>query len=507
MNTLTLIAPSGEQSIPFLPGETLLAALRRAGLAPDAPCGGRGTCGKCRVTLREPDGSERTVSACAVSARDDMIVLAPERADMDVLQPAAAPFEERRTSGAVYAAADIGTTTVACLLTDGEGRVLDSVGEGSAQSAFGADVIARIQAAAGEQTALTAAVRTQLARMLSTLCARRGLSPETPGGMAVAGNTTMLHLLAGLSPESIGVAPYRPLSRFGAEVPAGELGLPLRGKVYLCPAVSGYVGGDITADLLALDADRWEKPALLVDVGTNGEMAIGCGKRFVCCAAAAGPAFEGAQIACGMTAAPGAVTAVTLCDGALGVEVYGGGPARGLCGSGLMDAAAVMLELGAMLPDGRILNPERDELPPAARPYLTLRDGKPVFVLAPEVYVTQKDIRSLQLGKAAIAAGIALLLDEWTARGGKRPETLLLAGGFGSHLRPESAARIGMIPAFLLPGARAVGNTAALGAALAAPSDANRARLAALAEHMDYVELAELPAFNDRFVEEMGFPI
>ena len=267
------------------------------------------------------------------------------------------------------------------------------------------------------------------------------------------------------------------------------------------------MGGDITADLLAAELDRADKPVLLIDVGTNGEMALGCGDHFICCSTAAGPAFEGAQISCGMTAASGAISAVEWVDGALRCSVIGGEDGVGLCGSGLIDAMAVMLTLGAVDETGRMLDidEDEDEIPDEARPYLFLVDDEPAFRLTDKVWVTQGDVRKLQLGKGAIAAGVRILIDSYGV-GYDGIGELLLAGGFGSYIRPESAARIGLIPAPLLPVTRAVGNTAAQGARMALVSGQARERLAALQKNMDYKELSGLPEFNTAYMEAMMFP-
>ena len=490
------------------PGQTLLDALRDV-VQLRAPCGGNGSCGKCAVLLVEPEG-ERKVLACQTPARDGMVVRVPRQDPLQVALAGEAQTDLTPDPGlAGYGVAcDIGTTTVVCRLVElSTGKALAVLGQGNAQCGFGADVISRIKAAMeGQLPQLTHAIRAQLSGMILALCRQAGIGPEHISAMAVAGNTTMCHLLSGLDPAGLGAAPFTPLSRFGEPVPARDLELPFDGPVYLCPAVSGYVGGDITADLLAAGMDRMDRPALLIDVGTNGEMALGCGEHFVCCSTAAGPAFEGAQLSCGMTAAPGAISAVEWADGALRCATIGGREAVGLCGSGLLDAVAVMLELGAVDETGRMLDPEEDDIPPQAAPYLFLtEEEQPAFRLAPRVYITQGDVRKLQLGKGAIAAGVRVLLDAY----GIQPDQvgqLLLAGGFGSYLRPESAARIGLIPAELLPITRAVGNCAAEGARLALISTQARQRLARLQQTMSYLELSGLAAFNSAYMDAMMFP-
>lgn len=323
--------------------------------------------------------------------------------------------------------------------------------------------------------------------------------------MVVAANTTMCHLLAGLKPDSMGMAPFTPLSLFGDNHSAEEWGLGFDGEVYVIPGVSAYVGGDITADLMAAEMDREEKPVLLIDVGTNGEMALGCGDRFLCCSTAAGPAFEGAQISCGMTASMGAVSGVELKNGAPVIDVIGGGEACGICGSGLMDALAVMLEMGIMDETGLMLDPEEDEIPEEILPYLTLVEEEPAFYLGEHAYVTQGDVRKVQLGKGAIAAGIQVLLEK---AGVETAEVsrLYLAGGFGSFIRPESAARIGLIPRGLLPVTSALGNTAAMGAKMVLVSREAKSRLEKLRDNMTYLELSGMVEFNNAYMEQMMFP-
>jgi len=510
---ITLLLESGPLTVSAQPGQTLLDVIRaRDGLPVHAPCGGQGTCKKCTVYLSGPQG-ETAVLACRTPAEDGMVVRLPDAVPLSVQLSAdeedVLPITPDRGLSGYGVACDIGTTTVVCHLMElSTGRRVATVGEGNAQRPYGGDVIARIKASMeGRRSALTAAITGQLSRMIEALCRSAGIETAAVSRMAIAANTTMLHLLTGLSPDGIGQAPFTTESLFGDCWDPRTLGLPFDGEVYLLPAVSGYVGGDITADLLAVGMDGEDKPVLLIDVGTNGEMALGHGQHFTCCSTAAGPAFEGAQIHCGMTAAPGAISEVEYREGQLLCSVIGGGEAAGLCGSGLIDAMAVMLRLGAVDETGRMLDIEEDEgeIPEAALPYLFLLDDSPAFRLSGDVCVTQADIRKLQLGKGAIAAGVKILMDTYGA-GFDQIGGLLLAGGFGSYIRPESAARIGLIPSELLPVTRAVGNTAARGAQLALVSRAAREKLGALQENMQYYELSGLPAFNDAYMEAMMFP-
>ena len=508
-NTLRVRLDGEEAVVPFRPGETILEALRGlTGAGIHAPCGGRGTCGKCTVFLRDEAG-ERAVLACRTPARSGMCLRLPERSEDRVLtEGESAPVcPEEGLTGYGFAC-DIGTTTVACQLVDlSDGQVLAGAGEGNAQRPFGGDVISRISAwSEGHSGELTGAIRDQLGRMMDALCREKGVSPDRVRRVSVAANPTMCHLLAGLSPEGLGRAPFTPLSLFGTEDPARALGLPFDAPVYLLPAVSAYIGGDITAGMLAAGLDRGEENVLLLDVGTNGELVLSRGGELFCCSCAAGPAFEGAEITFGMTAAPGAVSAVTLEGERAVCSVLGGGEAVGICGSGLLDAVAVMLELGALEPSGRIPDPEEDDdIPAAALPYLTEYGGESAFRLTEKVFVTQRDVRKVQLGKAAVAAGVQVLLEQAGLEAGQVAR-LLLAGGFGSFLRPESAARVGLIPAELLPVTRGAGNTALAGARMALVSGEARNRLGGMADSARYFELSGLPAFNAAYVDEMAFP-
>ena len=511
--TITILSESGAKAIPAVPGQTLLDAIRaQEGLPIHAPCGGQGTCKKCTVYLSGPEG-ETAVLACRTPAEDGMVLRLPAAAPLAVQLTAdeedTLPVQPDEGLTGYGVACDIGTTTVVCHLMDlTTGRKVATVGEGNAQRPYGGDVIARIKASMeGRRPALTAAITGQLSRMIEALCASAKIGTDQISRMAIAANTTMLHLLTGLSPDGIGQAPFTTESLFGDDWDARSLSLPFDGPVYLLPAVSGYVGGDITADLLAVGMDGEDKPVLLIDVGTNGEMALGHGEHFTCCSTAAGPAFEGAQIHCGMTAAPGAVSEVEWKDGKVVCSVIGGGEAVGLCGSGLIDAMAVMLSVGAIDETGRMYDIDEDEgeIPETALPYLFLLDDSPAFRLTDKVCVTQADVRKLQLGKGAIAAGVKVLMDAYGAKF-EDIDGLLLAGGFGSYIRPESAARIGLIPAELLHVTRAVGNTAAKGAQLALVSQAARDKLTALQQDMKYYELSGLPAFNDAYMEAMMFP-
>ncbi|MBO5122272.1 MAG: 2Fe-2S iron-sulfur cluster binding domain-containing protein, partial [Oscillospiraceae bacterium] len=271
---MTIFVQQGNEKkeLTFTAGQTLLEILREAGYEVSAPCGGNGTCGKCTVYI-----AGEAHLACQTEAADGMMVELPHTAELEVALGSDAVFACDSGLSGYGVAVDIGTTTVACHLMNLEnGKTVAVAGEGNAQRSYGADVISRIQASVeGRLGEMAEVIRKQLGEMMKTLCREAKVSPAEVRFMTVAANTTMCHILAGLKPDTIGVAPFTPLSLFGDDYDAKAWGLPFDGRVYLAPSVSGYVGGDITADLLAVDMDKASKPVLLIDVGTNGEMALG----------------------------------------------------------------------------------------------------------------------------------------------------------------------------------------------------------------------------------------
>ena len=392
-------------------------------------------------------------------------------------------------SEALGAAIDVGTTTIALHLTNMEtGARLATVSGANAQIPYGADVTSRIRYCAenGYET-LTRVIREQIVSMINEACSLTGAKTEKIEHITIAANTIMQHLVAGYSPVDMGVAPFTPVSLFGEELPAWD-GLPIAGnaRIYYTPAISAYVGGDITAGLLAAGFEHTPYPAIFVDIGTNGEIVIKQENKYYCCATAAGPAFEGAEITMGMAATNGAIDHVIWNDG-IEFSTIGGGKPLGLCGSGLLDTLAVLLETGAVDETGRMLNQNKF--------WLEEQEG---------IYITAGDIRKMQLAKAAIAAGIQVLM-HYAGITVSDVKSLALAGGFGSYMDLKSAARIGLFPKSLLSTAKTLGNTAGEGAAMALCSENARERLNKIRSSCEYIELSASTFFNDKFVEQMKF--
>jgi uncharacterized 2Fe-2S/4Fe-4S cluster protein (DUF4445 family) len=417
-------------------------------------------------------------------------------------------------------AVDLGTTTIAAYLLDlGSGRAVDVLAAPNRQAELGADVLSRIAHAWARGVAeLQRRVSQQLNELAAALAARHGLARGDLLDVTVVGNTTMLHGLLGLDPVAIGEAPFVPTAVGAMACPAAEVGLELHpaARVRTVPAVAAYLGADTVAAVLATGLDAPGGPALLVDLGTNGEIVLRHGGGLLGCSTAAGPAFEGGRVRCGVAGVDGAVAGFTwpATSPMPAVTTIADAPAAGLCGAGLLAVVAALLDLGIVDEGGRLLATEElpDDVPAAARPRCVRLDGRPAFVVVPAeatadgapIVLTDRDVRELQLAKAAVAAGIATLL----AAAHVAPEAVgrvILTGGFGAYLDPAAAVRVGLLPAALGRAAEVVGNAAGLGAVMAATSVAHAERCAAIAARVSVVELSGSGAFAEAFVDRMGF--
>jgi uncharacterized 2Fe-2S/4Fe-4S cluster protein (DUF4445 family) len=416
---------------------------------------------------------------------------------------------------------DLGTTTVVATLLDlATGTPVAVSSMLNKQQPFGADVITRISATMLDPDALGRLrdrAQETLAELALEVCEKGGVAPEDVYEVALAGNATMTQLVLGMDPEPLGVAPFIMSTRSFETFRATELGLSLhpRATAYLFPALGAYVGGDIVAGILATGMTRDKRIRLFIDVGTNCEIVLGSAERVLTTAAPAGPAFEAAQIKCGMRAAEGAIETIKIDNGELKVGVIGDVAAQGLCGSGLVDACAELAREGFIDESGRYLADEAArELSPALADRLVMRGQERVFVLAwkgepgdveDSVFLSQRDVRELQFAKAAIATGWKILVDELGIDVSDISQ-VLLAGSFGSYLSPASAVRIGLVPR--LPVARiiAAGNVAGEGAKMVLLSAQERAQAMAVLEEVEYVELSGREDFQDMFVDLLKFP-
>ena len=485
-----------------LPGACLREILFEAGV--EFPCGGRGRCRGCRVRvlagdLPMTDDDRRLLDeaelaagwrlACRAEARNDLKlelaqwearILADDR-----------PFEFTPAPG-LGIAIDLGTTTIVGQLVDqSTGNVLAVESALNTQARHGADLMSRVEfgSARGGGETLTALIRGQLEQLIEKLLETQPCRGGELHQVVLVGNTVMHHLFCGFSVEALGHTPFESRSVGLQILRPGEVGWPLSEEVTLrfLPCLGGFVGSDILAGILATGLHEAERLTALLDLGTNGEIVVGNRDGLLCASTAAGPAFEGARISRGMRAASGAISAVRLVGDTIECQVLGQTDPRGICGSGLVDAAACGLDLGRIQPNGRL-------------------QGGADWKLVPSVALTQTDIRELQLAKGAIAAGLRLLATQLGASL-EDLDRVHLSGAFGNYINRASARRIGLLQA---PLDRIVpaGNTALLGAKLAllAPPDTDFT-YAALQQRIRHVCLHEDPAFQETYVDEMGFPV
>ncbi len=408
-------------------------------------------------------------------------------------------------------AVDLGTTTIVVYLVDLKtGRVLSTRADMNPQVSQGEDVISRIslcQDHPGQLGRLGGYARQCINDLAREACGEAGTAMDRIFDCVVVGNTAMHHIFLGLNPANLGRAPYTPVASAGLEVPAHELGLAVapRARVNMLPIKAGFVGADTVAVALALDADQVTEPTLMVDLGTNGEIILATKDEILCCSTAAGPAFEGGHIRCGMRAAAGAVDSVRVSEGDLSptLSVIGGGPPLGICGSGLVSLVSELIKNRAIVSAGGF---DRAYLGPHIRKG---SDGLEYVLAAAErasagrdLVLTHRDLSHLQLAKAAIHAGTSLMMAEM---GVTRLSRVLLAGAFGNYLDPIAACNMNMFPGVDPENVSGVGNAAGAGAIMALISRPQRDRAQYLAQHMRYMELAGHPGFKNAFVDGMTF--
>ena len=423
------------------------------------------------------------------------------------------------TTTSVYGLAlDIGTTTVVGALVNLDNGTVAAVQSSlNGQASYGADVIARISYAMQESNGLAllhAAITETISNLIEALVRASGVSREHIYEVVVVGNATMMHLLLRIDPRAMGVEPFIPAIQEPVTLAAEEIGVRLHpeARMTMIPHLGAYVGGDIVAGVLATNLVRHDddRLRLFIDVGTNGEIVLGSSIRALATSAAAGPAFEGAQITCGMRACEGAIEGVRM-DDDVHLQIIGGDVRPiGICGSGLIDAVAELLKSGLLDASGRLAFPDavRGRLPDRLVDRLAVKKGSLSFLLSSQaegIVLTQADIRALQFAKAAIASGAGMLM----AKMGVRPSDLhetLLAGAFGSYINPTSARAIGLVPWLPLDRITAVGNAAGEGAKIALLSYRERQAAFRIPEFIEYTELSGRPEFNEMFMKELAFP-
>jgi uncharacterized 2Fe-2S/4Fe-4S cluster protein (DUF4445 family) len=414
---------------------------------------------------------------------------------------------------------DLGTTTVVATLLDLESGQPAAVRSMlNRQQPFGADVITRISATMMDETAL-GQLRERAHETMATLCdevlAEAEVDRREVYEITVCGNVTMMQLALGIDPEPLSMAPFVVATHHFPPCRAADFGVSVhaRAPAFVFPSLGAYVGGDIVAGMLATGLTRDRRLRLFIDVGTNSEIALGSVDRVVATAAPAGPAFEAAQIRCGMRAAEGAIEGLRIVEDSLSLQVIGEAEPVGMCGSGLVDAVAELVQFGLLDHSGRFI-PDEDAavLSPALATRLTKIGAERVFVLhwrgddpADSIFLSQRDVRELQFAKASIATGWEILMSELGVEASDITQ-VLLAGSFGAYLTPLSAVRIGLVPKLALPRIVSAGNVAGEGAKIAALSLRERAEAESILVEVEYVELSGRADFNDRFIDQLAFP-
>ena len=566
-------------NLEVLEGTTLLEAQILAGLKPDAPCGGKGTCGKCLVEILESEGS-RIEKACSIEVHEDMkirvktkggkhqllmqgtereIILDPAitrqivkvekpnvehiNSEWDRIKKALSEKmkinEKDITSeislldsiyknmndndyllrsilfnheiidvfeddGETYSVAvDIGTTSIVCyLLEAGTGKELAVKSTLNPQSQYGADVIQRLNYAVENGVEpLTHEVRSAINNLINEAAKEAGISKEKIYLLSVVGNTCMHHLFLGITPNALGKAPYNPVIDDELILNSRDYKIDInkRGKILVLPNIAGFVGADTMGVVLATEFDTLSDLSLAIDIGTNGEMVMGNTDRMIACSTAAGPAFEGAKISCGMRGKEGAIERASFVNGKLEYKVIGEVQAEGICGSGLLDIIAAFVEEGVIDETGKF-----DLDNQACKDNLIEINGKKAFSITQKVYVSQGDVREVQLAKSAIAAGIHLMAETLGIEIGQIKK-VMIAGAFGNYMAPHSACVLGIIPKELEKRVIPIGNAAGEGAKIAALNIKDFYKAGEIAERIEFLELAVNPKFQDCFVDNLGF--
>jgi len=608
MNSVKVTFSPENIEVYVLPGTRIIEAAARAGIIIETPCGGKGTCGKCKVQVIEgkiePTSTEIKLInkydlnkgirlACESFINSSCVIHIPQEskhsvgrilttglkgkkeikpsiwkiymelsgstlenqtADLDMIRKVVPngfktdiyiirklseilresefkitcvfsgneliSIEKGDTTKINYGVAfDIGTTTlVGTLLDANTGQELSVTARMNPQSIYAADVISRINLVIQEKDGLEKLhyqLIGKMNEMIDELANNASIDKKNIYKIVAAGNSTMQHLLLKLNPKNLGSVPFSISVREGIEIKAKKIGIDINsdGSIFVFPNIAGFVGGDTVAGILATEIHKSKDIKLLIDIGTNGEIVLGNKNKLISASTAAGPAFEGARISQGMRASEGAIEKVILNED-VKFNVIGNIAPFGLCGTGLIDAVAQMLRKGIIDTTGRIV--DRKELQGKISEKLLNRiiekDGQNNFLLVYEeftqskrpIFITQKDVRELQLAKAAISAGIKILLKELQIEE-KEISEILLAGAFGNFIRRSSAKQIGLIPDVPSEKVRFVGNTASSGAEMVLLSNNLKEEVELISKNTGYIELSTKADFNELFMEEMIF--
>lgn len=469
--------------------ENLLDVLRKNGFYIEAACGGTGICKKCRVKV-----SGITMLSCQTTITGDMTIELTSKLGTGLLKSVQKTYDIEKKVG-YGVALDLGTTTLAAYLINLEtGKVLDSKSILNAQASYGADVITRIKKCSeGNLENLFSIIRLQFNEIINTFKETHQIVEiET---MIVAANTTMLHILAGVDPTPLGAAPFTPV--FLERLTISGVGINIDAKeVILLPSISAYLGSDVVAGILACDMVSATQNIILADIGTNGEIILKTANGMYGVSTAAGPAFEGAKIECGVGGIPGAISQVKLENKKLMIETIDNQPAIGICGSGLIDIISLLVSEGIIDETGSFADDVNSDW------NVYLKNNR--FYLDDSIYLSQKDIREFQLAKSAIASGIQVLIESANLKL-EDIDKIYLAGGFGFYINQENAINIGLLPKVMKHRIISVGNTSGLGAQMALLNSNYLDECDKIAKLVFVIELSNNPKFTEYFIDNMFF--
>lgn len=495
-------------------GANLLETLLKEGFFVDNPCNGNGTCGKCKVRILSGDEPGIRLS-CLVEVTEDLEVeLLGTEKEGKVLTSGYVPEFEKEFRDGYGIAVDIGTTTAALdLVRLSDGEVLGQASMLNAQKQFGQDVLTRITYEYDHPDTgiadLQRAVVESLNEEIRQLCEKTGIEKEEIREIDVAANCTMMHMLLGVDARSIGRAPYRPEFTKAQKLKAAGIGLWAGEEtmLYCLPSVSAYIGADIVAGVRVCGLHEETEKVLFIDIGTNGEIVLAGGGHLLSCSCAAGPALEGMNISCGMRAADGAVEDVRITEDGIRLTTIGDGEPEGLCGSGILAAVKELLRTGLIKKTGVFV--KKDALDPEDYRYdlIRLNGTKRELILDDErdLFITQGDVRQVQLAKGAILSGFTALLKKAGIEM-KELQKVLIAGQFGAHLPAEFLTGVGILPEEVEDRLVYVGNSSKTGAYMTLMSETMKQEMEALAEKIEYMELAETENYERIFTESMIFP-
>lgn len=518
----------GDIIIDVEPAKSLIKVLVTHSIFIRSNCGGRGNCEKCMVELKHDDGGWESIKSCGFIVTEDIKIRIPENSLVSpyVLSKANVNFpqtfvdrlsRQAKPSVKYGIAVDLGTTTIAVYLCDAHnGEVLDTISVKNPQSLYGDDVMSRIASLIMGQESLLNLQQIVVKAIewgANILLEKIGLVRDDIGRIVVVGNPTMIHFLIGISPISIGTSPYSPAFYEARAVDAGTIGFGF-GNILLqiLPQVSGFIGGDILSAALAVDMGEQPDGTLLIDLGTNGELLLKKGARIYSTSCATGPAFEGATLSCGMQATPGAVNCVQIVNTQLPPQytIIKSGNSDyikpcGICGTGVISGVAELCRRGIIEESGAFRQNSNSST-------LVLdKENRLKYVLVHEeetenndtIHISQKDVRSVQLGKAALITGIEFLLKE---AGLDKPQKIILAGAFGSYIDVEDMLTIGMIPTIAVDKVENAGNSAGTGAVMVLCDEFYLEKAVKLSSLITTIELSGMTTFQDSFVENLSFP-